>query len=134
MKKFKKFLPYLICFVIGAAMFLAVIISNDIWALSGYDVFRLLSDACIVPGAVIGGVGALVFAANGGAFDMLSYGILHIFDLFRPNARNEKYRNFVEYKQAKADRNRPFAHMLIVGVFFLILSAIFSFVWYKMNG
>ncbi len=133
MNKLKKLLPYLICFGIGAAIFLTIIISNEIWTLSGYDVFRLLSDACIVPGALIGGVGALVFASNGGAFDMLNYAVMHIFDLFRPNARNERYKNFFEYKQAKADRHRPIAHMLIVGLFFLILSAIFSLVWYKMN-
>lgn len=133
MKKFKNFLPYLICFGIGIAIFLAVIISNKIWTMSGYDVFRLLSDACILPGAMIGGVGALVFAANGGVFDMLCYGVIHFFDLFRPNVRNERYKNFFEYKQAKGDRQRPFAHMLIVGVVFLMLSAIFSFVWYKMN-
>lgn len=133
MNKFKKLLPYLICFAVGAAMFLAVIISNKIWLLSGYDVFRLLSDACIVPGAIIGGIGALVFAANGGVFDMLSYAVLHLFDLFRPNVRNERYKNFFEYKQTKADRQHPFAHMLIVGVFFLVLSAILSLVWYKMN-
>lgn len=133
MNKLKKFLPYLICFGIGAAIFLAVIISNKIWTLSGYDVFRLLSDACILPGAMFGGIGALVFAANGGVFDMLSFGIIRFFDLFRPNVRNEKYKSFFEYKQAKSDRQHPFAHMLIVGLFFLMLSAILSLVWYNMN-
>lgn len=75
-----------------------------------------------------------MFASNGGVFDMLAYGVLHIFDLFRPNVRNERYKNFYEYKQEKGDRKRPFAHMLIVGLFFLVMSAILSFVWYKMNG
>ncbi len=134
MSKVKKRLPYLICFGIGGAIFLAVIISNRIWTLKGYDVFRLLSDACIVPGALLGGVGVLVFATNEGFFDMLTYGIMHIFDLFRPNARNERYRDYYEYKKEKSGRDKKTtAHMLIVGLVFLFLSAVFSFVWYQMN-
>ncbi len=134
MNKPKKLFPYLICFGVGIAIFLAVILTNKIWTHSGYDVFRLLSDACMVTGTLIGGIGALVFASNSGTFDMLSYGIIHFFDLFRPNARNEKYRDFYEYKKAKGDRQRPFGHMLIVGLVFLLLAAVFSFVWYQMNS
>ncbi len=130
MSKFKKFLPYLICFGIGVAIFLTMIFYNRIWTLTGNKVFQLLSDACMLPGALIGGVGVLVFASNGGFFDMLAYGVIHFFDLFRPNVRNEKYRNYYEYKQTKAGRKRQFAHMLVVGLFFLILSGIFSLVWY----
>lgn len=133
MKRIKKYLPYLICFAIGVAMFLAVIISGKIWALSGHHVFRLLSDACILPAAVLGGIGALVFAANGGVFDMLSFAVIRLFDLFRPNVRNEKYKDFYDYKMAKSERRHSFAHMLIVGAIFLALSAIFSFVWGNMT-
>lgn len=133
MRKFKRYLPYLICFGLGGAIFLAMILYGRIWTLSGGRVFQLMSDACMLPGVLIGGVGLLVFAANDGFFHMLSYAVIHLFDLFRPNARNEKYRDYYEYKKAKAGRKRPFAHMLIVGLFFLLLSGVFSLVWYSMN-
>jgi len=134
MNKPKKLVPYLISFGAATAIFLAVILSNKIWTHSGYDVFRLLSDACMVAGVLIGGVGALLFASNSGTFDMLIYGIKHLFDLFRPNARNEKYRDFYEYKKAKGDRNRPFGHLLVAGLVFLLLAGVFSLIWYQMNS
>ncbi len=133
MSKLKMYLPYLICFGLGGAVFLAMILFNRIWTLTGSEVFQLLSDACLLPGVLIGGVGLLVFASNDGFFNMLAYGFIHFFDLFRPNVRNERYRNYYEYKQAKAGRKHPFAHMLIVGLFFLFFSGIFSLIWYSMG-
>ncbi len=133
MKSQKKWVPTLICFGIGTLLCAAVLIANSFWTVEAPDIYRLLSDACIVPGALIGGAGALVFAANGGMFDMLSYGIMHIFDLFRPNARNERYRSFYDYKQAKGDRHRPVAFMLIVGLVFFALSGVFSVVWIQLQ-
>lgn len=131
MKKTGKWIPGLISLGVGLLIFLGVLILNSFWTVEKPDIYRLLSDACIVSAALVGGVGALVFAANAGTFDMLAYGFLHIFDLFRPNARNERYRGFYEYKKAKGERKRPVAHMLIVGIFFFFLSWIFSYIWQK---
>ena len=115
----------------GLLICLGVLVTNSFWMVGRPDIFRLLSDACIVSAAIVGGVGILVFASNRGTFDMLAYGFLHIFDLFRPNARNPHYRDFYEYKQVKGERQRPVAHMLIVGTGFFLLSWIFSFIWQK---
>ena len=131
MKKAGDWVPWLSSFVVGLLIFLGVLVTNSFWTVGKPDIFRLLSDACIVSAAMVGGVGALVFAANGGVFDMLSYGIIHLFDVFRPNARNERYRDFYEYKLSKGERQRPVAHMLIVGIVFFIFSCIFSILWQK---
>lgn len=131
MKRTGKRAPWLTSLGIGLLIFLGVLVANSFWTVGQPDIYRLLSDACIVPAALVGGVGALVFAAGHGTFDMLAYGIKHIFDVFRPNARNEKYRDFYEYKQSKGERRRPVAHMLIVGIGFFLLSMIFSFIWQK---
>lgn len=131
MKKAGKRLPWLASFCIGLLTAMGVLVTNSFWTVGKPDIFRLLSDACIVSAALVGGVGALVFAANGGVFDMLAYGIRHIFDVFRPNARNERYRDFYEYKLSKGERRRPVAHMLIVGIAFFLLSWIFSVLWQK---
>ncbi len=133
MKNPKRWLPTLICFAVGTLIALAVLITGSFWKVKAPDIYRLLSDACIVSGVMVGGVGALVFASNSGVFDMLAYGIQHIFDLFRPNGRSERYRDFYEYKQSKGDRHRPVAFMLAVGLVFLALSGIFSTVWSKMQ-
>lgn len=114
---------------VGLLIFSGVLVANSFWKVGKPDIFRLLSDACITSAALVGGVGVLVFAANGGTFDMLAYGFRQFIDHFRPSARNERYRSFYDYKQAKGERRRPVAHMLIVGVVFFLLSWIFSMVW-----
>lgn len=115
----------------GLLIALGVLVANSFWTVGKPDIYRLLSDACIASAALVGGVGILVFAAGNGTFDMLAYGFLHIFDLFRPNARNRQYRDFYEYKQSKGQRKRPVSHMLLVGIGFFLLSWIFSLVWQK---
>lgn len=129
MKRTGKWIPGLISLGIGLLIFLGVLVSNSFWTVGKPDIYRLLSDACIVPAALVGGVGALLFASNKGTFDMLAYGILHFFDRYRPNARNEQYKDFYEYKLSKGERQRPVSHMLIVGIIFFLLSWIFSIIW-----
>lgn len=129
MKGKNRRIPVLISFGAGLLISLGVLIANSFWTVGSPDIFRLLSDACITSSALVGGVGLLVFASGKGTFDMLSYGFLHIFDLFRSNARNPRYKDFYEYKQTKGSRERPVAHMLIAGIVFFLLSWIFSFIW-----
>lgn len=131
MKRGGKLAPGLISLCAGLLIFVGVLVMNSFWTVGMPDIFRLLSDACIVSAALVGGVGVLVFASNSGTFDMLAYGFLHIFDRFRSNARNPRYRDFYEYRQAKGERRRPVAHMLIVGIGFFLFSWIFSFIWQK---
>ncbi len=113
----------------GLLISVSVLVMNSFWTVGKPDIFRLLSDACIVSAALVGGVGVLVFAANGGLFDMLSYGFRQFIDHFRPSARNEHYRSFYDYKQAKGERRRPTAHMMIAGIIFFLLSLVFSLFW-----
>lgn len=132
MRRGNRWIPGLISLGAGLLIFLGVLSANSFWTVGKPDIYRLLSDACIASAAFVGGVGVLVFASNSGAFDMLAYGFLHIFDLFRPNARNPRYRDFYEYKQTKEEKRegrRPVTHMMIVGVGFFLFSLIFSMIW-----
>lgn len=123
--------PVLASLSVGLLIFLGVLVANSFWTVGPPDIFRLLSDACIAPAAFVGGVGVLVFAANGGTFDMLAYGAKQFLGHFLPKGRNERYHSFYEYKQAKGERRRPVVHMLVVGVAFFLLSGFFSFLWQK---
>lgn len=129
-KPVRTWIYYAVSFGIGCVISLAVLCSNSFWTLEGSVLYQVLSDAFLVSGSLLAGVGLLVFAANRGTFHMLSYAVIRIFDLFRPNARNEKYRDYYEYKKAKMDsKSRPVAYLLLVGLGFLALSVIFSVVW-----
>lgn len=121
--------PVLVSAGAGLLIFLGVLLANSFWTVGKPDIYRLLSDACIVPAALVGGVGVLAFAANGGLFAIFSYGFRQFFDHFRPSARNERYKSFYEYKQAKDEGRRPVGHMLITGIAFFLLSLLFSLIW-----
>lgn len=131
---FKRALPYLISAAVGIAIFIIIICSKKIWNLSQtFEIMHLLSDATFVPGVLLAGMGLIVFASNGGVFDMLAYATIRFFDLFKRDPRNKKYKDFYEYREAKKDRKRGMAFMLIVGLVFIALATIFLIVYLETN-
>lgn len=133
MKSFlKKAVPYVVSAVVGMVVFTIIVCTKKIWNYDdGKQVMRILSDAFFVPGVILAGVGLLIFASNGGAFDMLSYAFIRFFDLFRRDVRNKKYKDFYEYREAKKDKKRGMAFMLIVGVIFIALAGIMLIAYYQ---
>lgn len=133
MKSFlKKAVPYVVSAVVGMVVFTIIVCTKKIWNYDdGKQVLRILSDAFFVPGVILAGVGLLIFASNGGAFDMLSYAFIRFFDLFRRDVRNKKYKDFYEYREAKKDKKRGTAFMLIVGVIFIALAGIMLIAYYQ---
>lgn len=127
---FKKALPYIISAAVGIIIFIIIICTKQIWneeKLSG--IMTVLSDACFVPGVLLAGAGLIILASNGGAFDMLAYATIRFFDLFRKDCRNKKYKDFYEYREAKKDKKRGMAFMLIVGAVFIAFAVIFLIVY-----
>ncbi len=90
---------------------------------------QILSDAFFVPGVLLAGVGLIIFASNGGAFDMLGFAVLLFFNLFRKDVNKRKYKDFYEYRQAKKDKKRSMAFMLITGLIFIAIAVIFIIVY-----
>ena len=133
MKSFlKKAVPYVVSAVVGMVVFTIIVCTKKIWNYDdGKQVLRILSDAFFVPGGILAGVGLLIFASNGGAFDMLSYAFIRFCDLFRRDVRNKKYKDFYEYREAKKDKKRGMAFMLIVGVIFIALAGIMLIAYYQ---
>ena len=131
MKEFlKKALPYIISAVVGIAIFVIVICVQQIWnAADTAQTMQILSDACFVPGVLLAGIGLIIFASNGGAFDMLAYAVIRFFDLFRRDVRNKKYKDFYEYREAKKGKKRGMAFMIIVGAVFIVFALIFMTVY-----
>ncbi len=123
----KKLLGYGISLLIGAAVALLVMGLRGIFTeTEPREIMRLLSDAFFVPGVILAGVGLLVFATNGGVFDMLAYSMILFVNLFRRNVQDRKYRDFYEYREAKKDRKRKsLAFLLVVGLFYIALAALF---------
>ena len=128
----KRVLPYLITTLVGAAIVVTIILAQRIWTAEDMtEIMRRLSDAFFVAGVCIGGVGLVVFASNGGVFYMLTFGIIRLFDLFRRNINERKYKDFYEYKESKKDKKHGFGFMLVVGLVFIAIAGAFLAAYYN---
>ena len=128
----KRVLPYLITTLVGAAIVVTIILAQRIWTAEDMtEIMRRLSDAFFVAGVCIGGVGLLVFASTGGVFYMLTFGIIRLFDLFRRNINERKYKDFYEYKESKKDKKHGFGFMLVVGLVFIAIAGAFLAAYYN---
>ena len=76
--------------------------------------------------------GLLVMVSNGGAFDMLAYGMRRFFALFRKDPLDRKYGGYYEYTQAKRAKKRSFWYLVIVGGGYLLVGVIFLILYYKL--
>ncbi len=121
---------YLISFIVGAAIALGVFSAKDFFSETDTaQIYKTLSDGFFVAGVLLSGVGLLVFASNGGAFDMLVYGVQSAFSLILPAAR--RHDTFYDYRVSR-QKNRPsYAFMLLTGLFYIALAVIFSLVFSK---
>ncbi len=131
MEFFKKnILPYLIPFVIGLIVFIGIISARNIFTEeSTKEIYRILSDGLAIPGVVITGIGLLVFLSNEGAFDIIGYGLILFIGKFKKNVSDRKYETFYDYKLAKHANKNSFAHILLVGLFFLALGILFTILY-----
>lgn len=129
----KKLYRYLITIAIGLVMTFLVLLSKGAFGMSNTkDIIHTLSDAFIVPGVVITGIGLLVFATNEGVFDIIVYGVGQFVKMFSANPSRRKYKDFNEYREVKRSTKLSFGYIVIVGVIFLAISIILSLVWYKL--
>lgn len=125
----KKVLKYLIPCLMCGAMAVVILAVRGAFVKSGKALIADLCDAFTVPGILMLGFGLLVFATNGGAFDMLAFGVRKLFDLFKRDLTKVKYRTFYDYRQAQAEKKRSFLHWIIVGGGFLLIAIIFLIIY-----
>jgi len=129
----KKIFKYLITITIGLIMTLLILFSKGIFDThNSKDVIHILSDAFIVPGVVITGIGLLVFATNEGVFDIIVYGVGQFIKMFSANPTKRKYKDFNEYREVKRSTKISFGYIIIVGIVFLAVALIFSIIWMNM--
>lgn len=95
-----------------------------------YEVLRILSDSFFIAGVLLACSGLILVASNGGAFDMLGYAFILIFDLFRRDISTRKYKNFYEYRKSKEGKKRSTLYLLIVGLAYVAVSACFLGAYY----
>lgn len=131
-EKMKTVYKYLITAAFGAVLAFIVLLIKDVFHLSQtVDVMKALCDGFFVSGVLIACFGGLVFASNGGVFDMITYGVKNLFWLFKKNPADRKYKDFYEYREAMKEKKRSYGYMVIVGLAYIAVSLIFLALYYK---
>ncbi len=111
----KRYLGQLIVFLIGLVM-LAVNIFYQGIPSATRDWFRVLSNAALVPGVLLSGLGLIIRISGEGFFDGIRYGFSSMLSHLR--GVRKKYASFYEYSQRQRKKSGAF-DLLLPGLIFL---------------
>lgn len=127
----KKLLQYGICGIIGALIAYWVMDLEGLFLVWGKmpDTWSILCDAFFVPGILLTMFGILFWIANTGFFDSIAYAFRTAGHILLPFIRSDR-KTFYDYKAEKAEKRTSTPYfVLIVGVFYLLLSGICLAIW-----
>lgn len=127
----RRVLKYLIPILVCVCVVFLILVVRDSFVKSGQDLIKDLCDAFSVPGLIMICFGLLVFATNGGTFDMLAFGVIKLFDLFKRDLTKVKYRTFYDYRHAQQEKKRSFWYLIIIGAAFLLVGIVFLIIYYQ---
>lgn len=119
----------------SAVIVLITLAKNDfLKGLPAVDVFRILSDAFLVPGILLLMAGILMWISKEGALDSLSWGARKFTGALGPK-KDEKEETFLEYvEKRREERTKGFGFLLITGTLMLLISLLFLFLFFKVGG
>ena len=130
----KNILRYSIASAVGLALAFVILCFKNIFSQTdAVKVFQILCDAFFVTGICFACIGVIMLAGNGGAFDMLGYAFVMLFDALRKDISKRKYKDFYEYRQAKMEKMRNVLYMFVVGGAFIAISVIFLILYYQVG-
>lgn len=133
----KKVLKYVISIVAGLAISLTMM---GIWGVFGNkldttETMRRVCDAFFMSGALLMGIGALVWVSKEGLFNGLSYSVKSLFHIHKISNRDwKRQETFAEYKERVAEKvkSRDFLFLVIVGGGYLLLAILFLILYHTL--
>lgn len=127
-----RYIKYVVTSVVGLLMAYSVFSYKNLFGVSNAsDIVMILSDGFLLPAVVIGGLGILFLASNGGMFDIFIYSAGLLKETFKRKANRDPSfpKTYFDFKQQREEK-LDVAHFLVVGSSFLLLSIIFNFIFY----
>ena len=135
--KQKKYISYAVQTVAGLTLSVFVMFWQDVFARESMaDIIRGVCDGFTVTALLYVSLGALMWVSTTGFFDIFGFafrkGMHHILPVFV----REDPGGYYEYKVDKEERRqaKPQRSTLLVGLFFLAVSIVLTFVWYGVAG
>lgn len=127
----KKLKPIIILTVIAASILAFVMWLNKYSeAEDTLEKLRIIADAFTIPGVLIAGMGALIWASMQGIFDGIAFGFKHGAHILLPRILPE-HENFYDYKMKKQEkREKTTIHrtMMIYGAVMVVISLLIIFI------
>lgn len=133
-KAVRKLVSYAVALLVGVGMALIVASNYGYGAASDkLTKYRILCDACTIPGVFLLCCGLLSWIAQQGTFDMLAYAGRNILRVFHREARHVRYYDFVEERREKrAEREKGhFLFLIVTGAVFLLAAVVFMLLFYR---
>ena len=124
------------CFLAGIHKDFATVVKLTGWHINNETskCFFIFTNASFTIGVVCACVGLFVVANNEGAFDMLIYGMGRFFSLFKKDPTRVRFKTFYDYRMYKSgEPKKSFLFLLLVGVFYILLSMLFLYLYYRYN-
>ena len=121
----KKWLHYIIISGVALLLVLCVLLAQNAFQSSGEELLRSFCDAFFVAGVVTLGIGLLIWASDNGTFDMVSFGVIKLFDMLKKDITKVKYRTYYDYRQAQQGKKHSFTAYLIIGSVLMAIAIIF---------
>lgn len=129
-------LRYVLAIAVGLLLALTVCFARDIFhETDGALIVRYLSDAFLVPGVLLTGIGLLSFLKKEGTYDGLTYSF-HSMRMasarrFSDEAHDDMARTYYDYKQSVKAKRKVAWHLIIVGGVFLLAAIVLTIVFLK---
>lgn len=124
----------------GIALFVGALMAYAVIELHGYaaaataaERYLVLANAFTIPGVILIMCWALVFVANEGAFEGISYAVTYAVKLLIPGTgsnRQERYSDYVERRRAKG-KAKGYGFLFFVGAAFLVAAIVFTVLFYN---
>lgn len=116
----KRHLGQLIVLLIGFGLLVVNIFYQGIPS-AARDWYRVLSNAALVPGVLLGGMGLLLRISDEGIFDGIRYSLRTM--LIHLRGSEKKYASFYEYSQRKRKKSAA-SYLLLPGLIFLAFAVV----------
>lgn len=130
----KENLKYYIQAGVGFALAFTVMVYRGLFSKPSIaDKIMAVGDGFTVAAVLYLGVGALMWISTTGFFDIFGYAVKKAAHALIPGMVNDDVGRYYEYKVEKEEKRKGFLEhfTLKLGLIFLILSAIFLFIWYQ---
>lgn len=135
MNKKQKLIAYIIVIIIGLLLALSICYSTGFFSKAKSEIMKILSNSFLLPGVIFTGLGCLIFVSNFGSFDMLGFGAKLFFNQFSPKHNRDEFRknypDYYSYYKEKRKEKAQYDFLLIPGIFFMLLSTVFTFLFYS---